>query len=137
FTKNPELNGLTGLEVLDRIIEGAAARDLMVVLDRHRPSVDAQSELWYTDGVSEQRWLDDWVMLARRYKGQPAVVAADLHNEPHGAATWGDGNRLTDWRMAAERAGNAVLEANPDWLIVVQGIERYAGDGYWWGGNLR
>ncbi len=136
FTKNPDLQGLTGVEVMDRVIEGAAQRGLQVVLDRHRPSADAQSELWYTDRVPEARWLDDWVRLAGRYRRQPAVIGADLHNEPHGAATWGDGNPKTDWRLAAERAGNAILAANPDWLIVVQGVERHAGDSYWWGGNL-
>jgi endoglucanase len=137
LSKNPDLKGKSALEVLDTIIEGAAALGLVIVLDRHRPTADAQSELWYTDRVPEQRWMDDWVTLARRYRGQPAVIGADLHNEPHGAATWGDGNRLTDWRLAAERAGNAILEANPDWLIVVEGIERYRDDSYWWGGNLR
>ena len=53
-----------------------------------------------------------------------------------GEATWGDGNESTDWRLAAERAGNAILEVNPDWLIVVEGVETYDNDYYWWGGNL-
>ena len=135
-TKNPDLLGLSGLQVMDRIVEGAGRRGLAIVLDRHRPTADAQSELWYTDRVSEARWIDDWTMLARRYRAQPAVIAADLHNEPHGAATWGDGNPRTDWRMAAERAGNAILSVNPDWLIVVEGVERVGADTYWWGGNL-
>jgi endoglucanase len=135
-TKNPDLYGLTGLQVMDRIVEGAGRAGLAIVLDRHRPSADTQTELWYTDRVSEARWIADWTMLARRYHGQPAVVAADLHNEPHGAATWGDGNPRTDWRMAAERAGNAILGVNPDWLIVVEGVERVGSDAYWWGGNL-
>ena len=134
--KNPDLQGLNGMQVMDRIVEGAGRRGLAIVLDRHRPSADAQSELWYTDRVSEAQWIDDWTMLARRYRAQPAVVAADLHNEPHGAATWGDGNARTDWRIAAERAGNAILGVNPDWLIVVEGIERVGTDASWWGGNL-
>ena len=54
-------------------------------------------------------------MLAGHYKGNPLVIGGDLHNEPRGQATWGDGNEKTDWRLAAERAGNAVLKANPDW----------------------
>jgi endoglucanase len=136
LTRNPDLKGLNGLQVMDRIIEGAGRRQLVIVLDRHRPRADAQSELWYTDGVPEQRWIDDWRMLADRYRSQPAVIGADLHNEPHGAATWGDGNARTDWRLAAERAGNAILEVNPDWLIIVEGIQAFAGDNYWWGGNL-
>ena len=136
FGKNADLKGLNGLQVMDRIVEGARRRGLVVVLDRHRPTADAQSELWYTDRVSERRWLDDWTMLASHYRSQPAVIGADLHNEPHGQATWGDGNPRTDWRLAAQRAGNAILEVNPDWLIIVQGIERFGGDSYWWGGNL-
>ena len=41
-----------------------------------------------------------------------------------------------DWRLAAERAGNAVLAANPNWLIFVEGVEKVGADSYWWGGNL-
>lgn len=133
--KKADLKGLNGL-VMDRIIEGASRSDLAVVLDRHRPRADAQSELSYTDRVSERRWLDDWTMLTSRDRSQPAVIGADLHNEPHGQATWGDGNSRTDWRLAAQRAGNAILEVNPNWLIMVEGIERFGNDWYWWGGNL-
>jgi endoglucanase len=107
-----------------------------VILDRHRPTSEAQSELWYTDKVSEERWIQDWVMLAKRYRGNSTVIGVDLHNEPRGPATWGSGDPATDWRLAGERAGNAVLEANPYLLIFVQGVERMGDDFYWWGGNL-
>lgn len=137
FGKNPDLVGLTGPQIMDKIVDGAAARGMMVLLDRHRPDSQAQSNLWYTDHVSEKTWIDDWVALAKRYRDNPLVIGADLHNEPHGQATWGDGNQSTDWRAAAERAGNAVLAANPDWLIFVEGVESYQGNGYWWGGNLQ
>jgi endoglucanase len=121
---------------MDLLISRAGERGLKVILDRHRPDASAQSPLWYTDRVSEQRWIDDWVTLASRYRGDSTVIGADLHNEPHGPATWGDGNPLTDWHAAAERAGNAVLATNPDWLIFVEGIEHQDDDWYWWGGNL-
>ena len=137
FSKNPDLLGLSGVEILDRIIVGAGARGLKVILDRHRPDSQAQSPLWYTDRVSEERWIADWVMLAQRYRGNDAVVGADLHNEPRSPATWGSGDQKTDWRLAAERAGNAILEVNPDWLIIVEGIDRVGDDHYWWGGNLK
>lgn len=136
FAKNRDLEGLSGLELMDRIVAGAGRRGLKVILDRHRPSADAQSELWYTDRVSEERWIADWVMLARRYRGEHTVIGGDLHNEPHGKATWGSGDRRTDWRLAAERAGNAILEVNPDWLIIVEGVEAYDGVWHWWGSNL-
>jgi endoglucanase len=136
FNQNPDLQGLTALQIMDQVVERAGARGMKVILDRHRPTAIGQSELWYTGQVSEQTWIDHWVSLANRYRGDPTVIGADLHNEPHGAATWGDGNQATDWRAAAQRAGNAVLQANPDWLIFVEGIEHQGNDWYWWGGNL-
>ena len=136
YQLNPDLKGLQGLALMDRIIQGAGQLGLKVILDRHRPTAAGQSELWYTPQVPESKWISDWVMLARHYRGNDTVIGADLHNEPHGPATWGDGNQATDWHLAAERAGNAILAANPDWLIFVEGIENYHGDYYWWGGNL-
>ena len=133
---NPDLKGLSGLEILDRLIQGAGERGLKVILDRHRPDSHAQSELWYTPEYSEARWIQDWVMLAERYQGNDTVIGFDLHNEPHGSATWGSGDPLTDWRLAAEKAGNAVLAVNPGLLIIVEGVEMVQDDWYWWGGNL-
>ena len=137
YSVNPDLQGLNALQLMDKLVEGAGQRGIKVILDRHRPTPAGQSNLWYVDAVPEEQWIADWVFLARRYRGNDAVVGVDLHNEPHGEATWGAGDPKTDWRLAAERAGNAILEANPDLLIIVEGIERYEDDWYWWGGNLQ
>ncbi|WP_341676328.1 cellulase family glycosylhydrolase [Niveibacterium sp. SC-1] len=136
FSKNPDLVGLNSLQAMDKLIEYSGKIGLRILLDRHRPDGSAQSELWYTSSVSEQKWIDDWVALANRYKGNTTVIGADLHNEPHAAACWGCGDTTKDWRLAAERAGNAILAANPNWLIVVEGVEKVGTDSYWWGGNL-
>jgi endoglucanase len=136
FDLNPDLKGLNGLEIMDKVIAGAGERGLKVILDRHRPDSHAQSELWYTSQYTEERWISDWVMLVKRYSGTDTVIGADLHNEPHGRATWGTDDLATDWRLAAERLGNAILEVNPNLLIIVQGVEQYQGEFYWWGGNL-
>jgi endoglucanase len=136
LAQNPELAGKTGAELLDRLITAAGERGLRVILDRHRPDSGAQSPVWYTAAYSEERWIQDWVMLARKYGPNPTVVAFDLHNEPHAQATWGDGNQATDWRLAAQRAGNAILAVDPDALIIIEGVEVVAGTSYWWGGNL-
>jgi endoglucanase len=136
YTLNPDLRGLQGLALMDKIVAGAQKAGLCVILDQHRPDALDQSILWYTPQVPQSRWLHDWVMLAQHYRNNPAVIGADLHNEPHDSATWGDGNPATDWRLAAEKAGNAVLAVNPHMLIIVEGIANYNGDSYWWGGNL-
>ena len=134
---NPGLQGLTPLQIMDRVVDAAAARNLRVVLDRHRPDSGGQSELWFTDRYPEQRWIDDWVALAARYRDRPTVIGADLHNEPHGAACWGCGDPAVDWAAAATRAGNAILAVNPRWLIIVEGVERQSTAGpTWWGGGL-
>ncbi len=138
FSKNPDLQGLSGLQIMDRIVDYAGQIGLRILLDHHRSAAGNsanESGLWYTSAYPESRWISDWTMLATRYAGDPTVIGADLHNEPHGPATWGDGS-ANDWRVAAERAGNAILAANPNWLIVVEGIEQASSGSYWWGGNL-
>jgi endoglucanase len=134
---NPDLVGKSALEVLDILISKAGSRGLRVILDRHRPDQNGQSALWYTAAVPESKWIADWVMLAQKYKDNVTVVAFDLHNEPHAEATWGDGNMATDWRLAAQRAGDAILAVHPEALLIVEGVEISGGNYYWWGGNLR
>ena len=134
--KNADLQGLTSLQVMDRIVAYAGQDGLKVILDRHRPDSGGQSALWYTSSVPESTWIADLKALAARYKGDPTVIGIDLHNEPHDPACWGCGDQATDWRLAAERAGDAVLSVNPDLLIFVEGVQTYAGVSGWWGGNL-
>ena len=136
FNQNPALKGLTGLQILDKLVIGAGRHGLKIVLDRHRPDSGSQSALWYTNQYSEARWISDWKMLAQRYEGNDTVIGFDLHNEPHDPANWGSGNLATDWRLAAERAGNAILAINPHLLIIVEGLDHIGNDFYWWGGNL-
>lgn len=137
---NAELAGKTPLEVMDLIIQEAERQGLLVLLDCHRLNDQRIPELWYGDGFTEIDWLSTWIMLARRYRHQANVIGADLKNEPHGRASWGTGDRNTDWRLAAERAGNAILAVNPDWLIVVEGVENNVPGQqlavHWQGGNL-
>ncbi|MFD8671465.1 cellulase family glycosylhydrolase [Streptomyces seoulensis] len=133
---NSDLQGLNSLQVMDKIVDYAGSVGLKVILDRHRPDSAAQSALWYTSAVPESTWISDLKALATRYRGNSAVVGIDLHNEPHDPACWGCGDQATDWRLAAERAGNAVLAANPDLLIFVEGVQTVNGKSYWWGGNL-
>jgi endoglucanase len=142
YAKNQDLVGLNGIQIMDRVIAYAGQIGLKVVLDRHRPGSAGQSALWYTSAYPESRWISDWRMLAQRYVGNSTVIGADLHNEPHsiqggGGACWGCGDTATDWRLAAERAGNAILAVNPNLLIIVEGVDSYNGSGYWWGGNLQ
>jgi endoglucanase len=147
---NPDLLGLSPLQILDKVIAYAGGKGMRVILDRHRPTAAGQTALWYTPAVPESTWITDWQSLARRYAGNPTVIGADLHNEPHADGTnpaaigacWGCGDTARDWRLAAERAGDAILTVEPDWLIFVEGVSCPSGglsndeDCGWWGGNL-
>lgn len=137
YTLNPDLEGLSGLQVLDAIVAYADRIGLRVLLDYHRGNPGSgpnDNGLWYGDGRTEADVIAEWREVAARYRDAPAVIGADLMNEPH-MATWGDGSD-TDWAAAAARIGNAILKIAPDWLIVVEGVAVYDGDTYWWGGNL-
>lgn len=143
YALNPDLRGLKGLPLMDKIVGYATRIGLRVILDQHRPDAKAQWPLWYTSAYSEERWIGDWKMLASHYANNTMVIGADLHNEPHAPACWGCGDKATDWRLAAERAGNAILAVNANWLIFVEGVDcvgpggMNGGDCNWWGGNLR
>ncbi len=126
---NPHLVGKTALEVLDAVVDALADAGLLVILNNHISDaiwccqVDDGNTLWYNERYPEWAWLADWQAVARRYRDRPAVIGADLRNEPRLGATWGD--RLgadQDWASAAERGGEAVLAEAPDWLIVVEGV---------------
>jgi endoglucanase len=156
---NPDLVGLSPLQILDNVVNYAGSKGMRIILDRHRPSAAGQTALWYTASVSEASEIADWQLLAQRYAGNPTVVGADLFNEPHADGTdpqatgscWGCGDTARDWRLAAQRIGNAVLSANSNWLIFVEGVSCPTTGGTpnvwdnipddpwecdWWGGNL-
>ncbi|MEU8931423.1 cellulase family glycosylhydrolase [Streptomyces sp. NPDC048409] len=134
--KNADLQGLNSLQVMDRIVAYAGQDGLKVILDRHRPDASGQSALWYTASVPESTWIADLKALAGRYAADPTVIGIDLHNEPHDPACWGCGDTSVDWRLAAQRAGNAVLSVNPALLVFVEGVQTVNGVSGWWGGNL-
>jgi aryl-phospho-beta-D-glucosidase BglC (GH1 family) len=141
YSLNPDLQGLSSLQILDKIVAYAGQVGLRIILDEHSAMAGdyANEQYWYIPGstvYTQQAWINDWVALAQRYAGNPTVIGADLHNEPRDPDTWGDGNPATDWRLAAQQAGNAILAANPNWLIFVEGIQTYNGQSAWWGGNL-
>ena len=162
---NPQFRGTHALQVLDAIVRYAQQIGLKIILDDHRcraarpHALNSLVEpLWYTPAYPESSWIHDWQTLARRYLNDDAVIGFDLRNEPHTngpgpwtlyaylhqGATWGPNNGVdnpaTDWRLAAERAGNASLAINPHLLMFVEGLQLYpdsrqAGGTatYWWG----
>lgn len=132
FDLNPEFVGKTSLEICDLIFDYCKTLGLYVVLDHHRRVAGNGTDGWPVDGTYTQaNWLASWAVMTARYKNHPAIVGADVHNEPH------DGN-WTNWATLAEAAGNSIIADAPDWLIFVQGVGmNLDSTSYWWGGALK
>jgi endoglucanase len=140
---NTDLEGLNSLQILDKIVSYAGQIGLHIILDNHRSEAGNGAEgngLWYTSQYPESAWINDWATLANRYLNNTTVIGFDLRNEPHnaqsGGSCWGCGTMSYDWRLAAERGGNAVQAINPHLLMFVEGTDCYNNDCDWWGGNL-
>ncbi len=128
---NPQLKGARALAVFDAVVTALTRQGLMIILDNHRSRGDwccdeAHGDgLWYATGYPETAWIADWQAMVARYRSNPLVVAAELRNEIRADAsmgttpTWGTGDSATDWRLAAQRGGAAVLSINPKLLVIV------------------
>lgn len=126
---NPQFKGKHAMAIMDAVIAALAHAHIMVILDNHMSRADwccSESDgngLWYNVEYPESSWLADWQTIVRRYKNERWVVGADLRNELRNHAAWGGTDPKLDWHAAAERGGNAVLAANPDLLVMVEGPE--------------
>jgi endoglucanase len=142
--RNPQLayvfdgtHKFPALTLFDAFVRRATEWGFLVVLDRHCNDADNRSEpnsrFWYIGdrATGEAQMVQQWQYLAWLFSANLRVIGADLMNEPQ-FASWGDGNIDTDWRLAAERIGNAVHAADGGkMLILVEGTGR--GPGSFWG----
>lgn len=155
--RNPDLIGLTALQVLDRIVASAGESGLKVILDHHnneggpapfREGGQQRNGLWFDLGpgstnedggdgtgnpgtVTAETFQAHWVALAGRYAKNPTVIAVDLHNEPTGGPR---GNGInwgdggpTDLLGMCTKVGGAIQAVNPDLLVICEGYQDYAG----------
>lgn len=159
---NSYLVGMNSLEIFDYVVGQCRANGIKIMIDIHSAKTDAMGHMtntWTNGDISEQDFLDSLAWMAERYKNDDTIIAYDLKNEPHGKANesprakWDNSKDSDNWKYIAEKAAKAVLNKNPNVLIMVEGIEIYPkdtksngnfgssnmGDYYctWWGGNLR
>ncbi|WP_419247552.1 cellulase family glycosylhydrolase [Ruminococcus albus] len=155
------------MEVFDIMMQKCKKYGIKAFIDVHSPHTDNSGHnynLWYGKaGVTTDVWIESLVWLADKYKNDDTLLAYDLKNEPHGkgqegdeAAKWDGSKDENNWAYAATRCADAILDVNPNALILVEGVEQsmsgaQAGDywgmpdrrdnspyiGAWWGGNFR
>jgi len=132
-------HGLTPLQALDSWMAECDRLGLYVLLDYHSVSNVRQYPFWFVfnpadfaltyNGLAypKESWIRDLVFVADRYKANPHFMGIDVYNEPNGTVRWDAGDpAMTQsqyyWKPAVELAAAAILAANPNLLIFVQGI---------------
>jgi aryl-phospho-beta-D-glucosidase BglC (GH1 family) len=132
---NPDLVGLRAMDVFQAVVEALTKEGIAVVVNNHITSAtwccgaDPCDAGWANDHLpgmmcrvrqTEAEWIEHWEELMGRFLNNSLVIGADLRNEVRGV--WGT-MTWDRWATAAEKAGNALLKMNPDWLIIVGGTE--------------
>eukprot|EP00026_Physarum_polycephalum_P010483 Phypoly_transcript_10647.p1 GENE.Phypoly_transcript_10647~~Phypoly_transcript_10647.p1 ORF type:complete len:339 (+),score=28.35 Phypoly_transcript_10647:226-1242(+) len=141
YQMNTDLQGLTSLQVLDKVIEAAADLGLLIMLDLHsfEAGTFMQDGLWYDSTHPEPLVLQGWDKLINRYANQWNVIAFDLKNEPF-STTWG-GPNTTDWSAGSTRIANHILSNTNGsrFLVFVEGTATSppCAQNCFWGENLQ
>ena len=137
--KNPDLQGLTGLQIMDKIVAYAGQIGLRIILDHHRSDAGAAPTarpLVHAQPIPRARWITDWTMLAHALRQQP-----DGHRRrpAQRAARPGHLGRRRRQRLAAGR--RARRQRHPRGQPQLADLRRgrrapTRASSYWWGGNL-
>jgi len=98
---------------LDRILDFLDQCGIKAILDCHN------FEDMYGD-FGSQKLINDWVELAKRYRGDPRIVAYELFNEPH-SLTWDSWLKTkADVVEAYVNLTKTVREVDPEHIIIWQ-----------------
>ncbi|MBQ4534935.1 MAG: cellulase family glycosylhydrolase [Ruminococcus sp.] len=157
----PDGECMSSLEIFDVIMAKCKKYGIKIMIDIHSPALHNSGHnynLWYYDEgagsydsmavtdagngipVTSKMWQDSLVWLADRYKNDDTLIAYDLKNEPHGkcpegsaGAKWDGSTDENNWAYASTKCALAMLEKNPNALIMIEGVEQYPREGHQWG----
>ncbi|KAK6076472.1 glucan 1,3-beta-glucosidase [Seiridium cupressi] len=121
---DPRVYKEDGFTTLDRTIQRCTKYNLYVILDLHSAPV-GQNQDWHSDsGINkaffwkfkdfQDRAIDLWFELAKRYRGNPFIAGYNPLNEPADP----EHTRLVDWYTRVEKAIRAV---DPDHILLLEG----------------
>jgi len=141
YSLNPQLRGLSALQVFDEVIRCLGEQSVAVIINNHTTYGEwcgppSKNSLWFDPGspYTEERWMDDWAALASRYSLCKYVVGFDLRNEIRPCVRgWPKIRSTDDWARAARQVSERLLTICPQALIIVErivwpqrGIMKYA-----------
>ena len=131
---NADLVGSRALDVFHAVVEALTDAGLAVIINNHitraRWCCDGNlcDAAWSNDYLgslckisqTEDEWIENWETIMRPHVRNPFVIGVDLRNEirsPLGKYTW------YAWAAAAEKAAGRLLHLQPNWLIIVEGVQ--------------
>jgi endoglucanase len=104
------------LDRIRKVVAAARARNVKLILSPHnygRYRLDGQAMLIGTVRVPREAFADFWRRLAAQFRGESAILAFGLMNEPH------DMSGL--WKSAAQSGLYAIRSVDPNRLVLVPG----------------
>ena len=105
------------LATLDTLINALATRSIYVLLVLV-PMGDERGPFWTSPSLQES-FIDQWKILAARYKDSPNVAGFDLLNEPvPPGRTYSD--RQSMWLAYAETLGKEIRTVDPSRVLIVE-----------------
>jgi endoglucanase len=152
YSQNPDLQGLTTLQIYQKVVAYAGQIGMKVIFDHHTDDGGANgwggqqaNGLWFDSGpgsngsdgdghtgtVTAAQFEQDTLTLAKTFSGNSTVVGFDLDNEPtpgpdgNNGINWGQGGP-DDIQAMYTTVGNAVEAADPGALIIAEGILEYS-----------
>ncbi|OCT46517.1 endoglucanase E1 [Cladophialophora carrionii] len=134
LSANHDLIGLRALDVYAALVRTLTEAGLAVIVNNH-----ITEARWCCDGnpcdmgwknsdlgpfcpvrQTEEDWIQDLLSVMEPHIKDPLVVGVDLRNEVRGFA----GRLMWDsWASAAERASERLHRLQPEWLMIVEGVQ--------------
>jgi endoglucanase len=116
----------SALRQMDAALPFCEKYGLRVVVDLHSPpggrivpgaGYAGSDHGMFLDAACQQKFVEVWQHIARRYKDTKIIWAYDLANEPVESAV---SENLADWQDLAERAARAIRQIDPNRTILVE-----------------
>jgi aryl-phospho-beta-D-glucosidase BglC (GH1 family) len=134
LTANQDLIGLRALDVYVAVVRTLTEAGLAVIVNNH-----ITEARWCCDGnpcdmgwknsdlgpfcpvrQTEEDWIRNLLTVMEPHINDPLVVGVDIRNEVRGFA----GRLMWDaWADAAERASERLHRLQPEWLMIVEGVQ--------------
>ncbi|XP_076887470.1 glycosyl hydrolase 5 family protein-like [Bidens hawaiensis] len=120
---NPEVLGMSIVDAQNAVVNELGKGKIMVVLDNHISLPewccgDNDGNGFFGDEYFDpDEWVRGLVAVARRYQGNPSVVAMSMRNELRGPR-----QNVTTWYNYMQQGGGAIHHENPDILVIFSGL---------------